>query len=145
MGQVEQAVGNFEKGFNCSQSVCSAYAEQFGLDRQTALKVAAGFGGGMGRLAGTCGVVTGAFMIIGLKYGTVDAKDKEAKEKTYERVREFAKRFTDRHGSILCKELLDCDISTPEGLQSAREQKLFATRCSELVKGAAEILAEMVT
>jgi len=144
MGQVEQAVACFEEGFNCSQSVCSAYAEQFGLDRETALKVAAGFGAGMGRLAGTCGAVTGAVMILGLKYGAVDAKDKEAKEKTYARVREFAKRFTDRHGSILCKELLDCDISTPEGLNYAKEQKLFATRCAQLVKDAAEILAEMV-
>ncbi len=144
MNQVERAVARFDEGFNCCQSVFSVYAEELGLDRETALKIATGFGGGMGRMAGTCGVVTGAFMIIGLKYGATDAEDKETKEKTYERVREFAKRFTDRNGALLCKELLDCDISTPEGHERAREQNLFSTRCSQFVKDAAEILNEML-
>ena len=71
----EQAVRKFGKGFNCSQAVLSVYAEEFGLCRETALKIACGFGGGMGRMALTCGVVTGAFMVIGLKYGNVDANE----------------------------------------------------------------------
>lgn len=144
MSQVEEAVARFEKGFNCVQSVFATYASQFGVDSEMALKIAVGFGGGMGRMAGTCGVVSGAFMSIGLKYGAIDAEDKEAKEKTYERVREFAKRFTDRNGSIVCKELLDCDISTPEGYQRAKEQDLFSTRCPQFVRSAAEILEEML-
>jgi len=144
VNQVEEAVACFEKGFNCSQAVCSTYAERFGLDRETALKIAAGFGGGMGRMAGTCGVVTGAFTIIGLKYGAIEAEDKEAKEKTYECVREFAKRFVDRNNSVFCKDLLDCDISTPEGHERAKEQELFSTRCPQFVRDAAEILEEML-
>jgi C_GCAxxG_C_C family probable redox protein len=144
MNPVERAVACFEEGFNCSQSAFSAYAEQFGVDRETALKIAAGFGGGMGRMAGTCGAVSGAFMVIGLKYGAVDGEDKPAKEKTYERVREFARRFTERNGSLLCKVLLDCDISTPEGYKRAKEQNLFSTRCSQFVRDAVEILEEML-
>jgi C_GCAxxG_C_C family probable redox protein len=144
MNQVEEAVARSKKGFNCAQSVFSPYAEQFGVNSEMALKIAAGFGGGMGRMAGTCGVVSGAFMIIGLKYGAIDAENKEAKEKTYERVRKFAKRFTDRNGSIVCKELLDCDISTPEGHERAREQNLFSTLCPQFVRSAAEILEEML-
>jgi C_GCAxxG_C_C family probable redox protein len=140
----EHARDYFEQGFNCAQSVCAAYAEHFGLDREIALRVSAGFGGGMGRLAGTCGAVSGAFMIIGLKYGAVQADDKESKENAYAQVREFAQRFTKRHGSLLCKELLGCDISTPEGYQRAKEEQLFTTRCPQLVQDAAEILEAMM-
>jgi C_GCAxxG_C_C family probable redox protein len=144
MSQVEEAVARFKKGFNCAQSVCSTYAEQFGVASETALKISAGFGGGMGRMAETCGAVSGAFMILGLKYGAIDSEDKEAKEKTYERVKEFAKRFTDRNGFLVCKELLDYDISTPEGHEQAKEQELFFTRCPQLVRSAAKILEEML-
>ena len=139
------ACARFEEGFSCSQAVFSAYAEQFGLDRETALKIAGGFGGGMGRMAQTCGAVTGAFMVIGLKYGAIDAEDKETKEKAYALVREFSDRFKSRHGSIVCQDLLGCDISKPEGERVAREQKLFKTICPKLVKDAAEILEEMLS
>ena len=134
----------FKEGFSCSQAVFSAYAEQLGLDRETALKISGAFGGGMGRMAQTCGAVTGAFMVIGLKYGAIDAEDKETKEKAYALVREFADRFKSRHGSIACQDLLGCNVSKPEGLKVAREQKLFETICPRLVKDAAEILEEML-
>ena len=75
MSRVEQAVSCFQGGFNCSQAVLSTYAQDFGLDREAALKLAAGFGGGMGRMAGTCGAVTGAFMVLGLKHGPTEAGD----------------------------------------------------------------------
>lgn len=140
----EQAVRKFRKGFNCSQAVLSVYAEEFGLCRETALKIACGFGGGMGRMALTCGAVTGAFMVIGLKYGNVDANEKERKEKTYGLVREFARRFEKRNGSSICRELLGCDISEPEGLRSAKENGLFTSVCPGLVREAVEILEEMM-
>lgn len=144
MDRVELAVSLFQKGFSCSQAVLAAYADCFGLDREVALRIAAGFGGGMGRMAGTCGAVTGAFMIIGLKYGSTETKDRQAKEKTHEAVREFAKRFISRNDSLVCKELLQCDISTPDGFQLAKEKKLSATVCSKLVRDAAQIVAEMI-
>ena len=144
MALKDLACACFEEGFSCSQAVFSAYAEQLGLDRETALKISGGFGGGMGRLALTCGAVTGAFMAIGLKYGAVEAGDQEAKDNTYALVREFADRFRSCHGSITCQELLGCDISKPEGLEMAREQGLFKTTCPRLVRDAAEILEEIL-
>jgi C_GCAxxG_C_C family probable redox protein len=124
--------------------VLAAYAPQFGLDRETALKVAGAFGGGMGRMGETCGAVTGALMVIGLRYGQAAAGDQQAKEKTYEVTREFADRFKDRHGCLDCRDLLGCDISTPEGMQQAREQQLFATRCSQYIQDAVEIVERLL-
>ena len=137
MSKVETAVARFEEGCSCAQAVFSAYAEGLGLDRQTAMKLSAGFGGGMGRMAQTCGAVTGAFLVLGLKHG---GEDHDAREKTYQMVREFAARFTARHGWLLCKDLMGCDISTPEGLQAFKDQKLRSGVCTGLVRDAAEIL-----
>ena len=97
------------------------------MDRQTAMKISAGFGGGMGRMAQTCGVVTGAFMVLGLRHG---GEDNDAREKAYLMVREFASEFQERYGSLLCKDLMDCDISTPEGMQTMKEKKLRSGICA---------------
>lgn len=144
MNQIETAVSCFKQGFSCSQAILSTFGEQFGLDRETALKLAAGFGGGMGRMAGTCGAVTGAFMVLGLKYGTVSPEDKQAKELTYKKVREFAVRFKEQNGSVECRELLGCEISTSEGLQIVKKKELISTLCPKFVRDAAEILEEML-
>jgi len=140
----EQAVNMFKEGSNCSQAIISVYAEDFGLSRENALKISRGFGGGMGRMAKTCGAVTGAFMVLGLKYGNADIHDKEARERIYGLVREFTRQFENRNGSIICRELLDCDISKPEGAQAATENGLFASVCPKMVGDAAEILEEMM-
>jgi C_GCAxxG_C_C family probable redox protein len=142
MSRIETAVSRFAEGYNCSQAVLSAYAGQFGLEDETALKLAAGFGGGMGRTAETCGAVTGAFMVLGLQCGQASPK-REAKEAIYCRIRECARQFRARHGALLCRELLECDISAPEGLQRARELELFSKTCPQFVRGACEILEEM--
>jgi C_GCAxxG_C_C family probable redox protein len=144
MERVELAMSLFEKGFSCSQAVLAAFGDRFGVEHEIALRIAAGFGGGMGRMAQTCGAVTGAFMLIGLKYGGIDPKDRQAKEKAHAVVREFANRFISRNEFVLCRELLGCDISTPEGYQFAKEKKLFATICPKYVKDAAEIVDEMI-
>jgi C_GCAxxG_C_C family probable redox protein len=109
-----------------------------------ALQIAQGFGGGMGRMAQTCGAVTGAFMVLGLKYGNADKHDKEAKERVYGLVREFVHRFESRNSSIVCRELLGCDISKPEGVMVAKENGLFTSVCPKMVREAAEILDEMI-
>ena len=144
MSNVERAVEYFGEGFNCSQSLCTAFAEEIGVDRDSALKIAAGFGGGMGRMAGTCGAVTGAFLVIGLKYGRIKAEDIEAKEKTYEFVLEFVKRFKSLNGSINCTELLGYDLGSPEGMKLAEEKELFTTVCPKLVQNAAEIIEQIL-
>jgi C_GCAxxG_C_C family probable redox protein len=142
--KIEKAVERFNNGFNCSQAVFGSYSEQFGLNFDRALKIATGFGGGM-RIGETCGAVTGAFMVLGLKYGNTTAQDRQAKEKTYEMIIEFTNRFKARNGSVVCRELLGCDISTQEGQKKARDEGLFSSVCPEMVKNAAEILEEMLT
>ncbi|MBA7619010.1 hypothetical protein ES703_26342 [subsurface metagenome] len=83
MSRIEKVVSSFKGNFNCAQSVFSSYAPQYGLDRDTALRLATGFGGGMGLMQNTCGAVSGAFMVIGLRYGMGINDDKDAREKTY--------------------------------------------------------------
>ena len=142
--RVELAVERFKKGFNCSQAVLGSYSEQFGLDCNQAFKVATGFGGGM-RMGETCGAVTGAFMVLGLKYGNTAAEDQKSKAKTYEKVVEYVNRFKVRNGSVICKDLLVCDISRPEGMKKAQKDGLFNSVCPKMVKDAAEIPEDMLT
>ena len=141
--KADQAVVCFNNGFNCSQAVFSTYAESLGLDPATALKIACGFGAGMGFTGETCGAVTGAFMLIGLKYGKFKPEDNQAKEKTYALVQEFAKRFRELHGSLKCKELLPYDISVPGEADKAKAEGLYTTVCPKLVRSAAEIVEEI--
>jgi C_GCAxxG_C_C family probable redox protein len=111
MNNIDHAVSCFKEGFNCAQALLSTYGSQFGLDQEMALKAAGAFGGGMGRMGETCGAVTGAFMIIGLRHGKIKSEDEQTKEKAYSLVREFVEKFKSRNGSVLCRELLGCDIS----------------------------------
>ncbi len=143
MNRIDLAVSFYNKGGNCSQAVLAAYSEQFGFSCDKAFSLGAGFGGGM-RMGRTCGAVTGAFMVLGLKNGAAGPEDKEAKDKTYEMVKEFTKRFTSRNGSVSCKELLGCDITSEEGMKIANEKDLFSTLCPKLVREAAEIIEEML-
>jgi C_GCAxxG_C_C family probable redox protein len=142
--KVEATVSCFRKGFTCSQAILSTYGGEFGLERETALKLASGFGAGMGRLGEVCGAVTGALLVIGLKHGQTEAKDKETKEKTYARVRDFSSRFKARHGSLLCRELLSCDLGTAEGMALARQKGYFTEICPRFVRAAAEILEDVL-
>ncbi|HOW43169.1 MAG TPA: C-GCAxxG-C-C family protein [Candidatus Omnitrophota bacterium] len=140
MKKVDDAVFCFKEGFSCSQAILSAYGKELGIDNKTALKIASAFGGGMARMGETCGAVTGAFMVIGLKY----AVDKNSKDKVYAVVKEFVDGFKARNRSIVCKELLGYDMSTPEGMNAIKEKKLVGTICPKLVKDAAEILEQIL-
>lgn len=140
----KHSVECFNKGFNCAQAVFSTYCKQLGLDSETALRIAGSFGGGMGYTGETCGAVTGALMLIGLKHGKVNVEDNAAKEKTYDLVQEFSKRFKSINGSVRCTELLGCDISTGIGMQRAKDTQLFSTICPKLVKDSSEIIEELL-
>ncbi len=144
MSRVKKAVSYFAEGFSCSQSILASYCPEFGLDRELALKIATGFGGGMGRLGDTCGAVSGAIMIIGLKYGSFKIGDMESKEKTYGLVRKYMDDFIRVNGSTKCNKLLDCDISTPDGMRHGYENNLFKTLCPDFVKSSAEILEKLL-
>jgi C_GCAxxG_C_C family probable redox protein len=144
MNNVEKAVSLFMKGFRCSQAILSTYGTQCGLETELALKLASPFGAGMGSLGNTCGAVTGAYMVLGLKYGNSKVTEIKKKEKAYEVVKEFVKRFKSRNDTILCRELLNCDLSTPEGRNRAIEEKLFIELCPKFVQDSAEILEEIL-
>ena len=144
MSKVDETLACFDEGFNCAQAVFSVYNEQLGMDRVTALKLPCGLGGGMGHLAETCGAVTGAFLLIGLKYGKYKAEDALSKEKTYEVVREFADKFKELHGSIKCRELLGCDVGTSEGRAEMAEKGLYKTLCRGLVADSAKLIEEIL-
>ena len=144
MSMVERAAAFFDEGYNCSQAILATYGPALGLPRDLALRLADSFGGGISGLGETCGAVSGALMVIGLQNGRLEAQDIEAKDRTREAGQEFVKRFEARNGSIMCRALLACDISTPEGLARAREEGLFAARCPALVRSAAEILEGII-
>jgi C_GCAxxG_C_C family probable redox protein len=140
MGKAQQAVALHGKGCNCAQAVLCAFAGELGLEEQAALRIATGFGGGMGRTGSTCGAVTGAYMVLGLARGMRDPEEKSRKDATYTLVQEFAERFRKRQGAVECRELLGVDVGTAEGLKRAHEQDLFSTRCNELIRDAVTVL-----
>ena len=143
MSDVETAVGLFRDGCACSQAILGVYGPRLGLDENRAVRVAAGFAGGM-RLGETCGAVTGAFMVLGLAYCSDDCRTAEGRKAAYGAILSFADRFRQRHGSLVCKELLGCDISTPEGAKTAVEKGLYRSKCVDLVRGAAELVEGML-
>jgi C_GCAxxG_C_C family probable redox protein len=142
MSNVSRAVELFRDGCACSQAILAVYGPPLGLSRETAMRVAAGFAGGM-RLGETCGAVTGAIMVLGLRHATENCQTPAARAEVYARVVEFARRFRERTGSLVCRELLGCDISTPDGMKQAQERDLFKTACPKFVEDAATILEQM--
>lgn len=144
MSNVEDAVAYFAEGFSCAQAVCAAYAPLFGMEREMALRAAGACGGGMGRTGQTCGAVTGAVIVIGLKHGKTQAADNATREKCYALAADFLRRFEARHGALTCPALLGCHIGTPGGYAMAHEKQLFTTVCADLVRDAAEILETLL-
>ncbi len=138
------AEARFVQGYSCSQAVFSALAERRGIAPEVALRVAAGFGGGLAHCGRTCGCVTGAIMAIGLGQTDISPEGNRAgKEKTYEASRRFLRAFEERNGSTVCLELLGCDISTAEGHAEAVRKGLFRSRCAKLVRDAVELVEGM--
>ena len=96
----------FEEGANCSQAVLCAFANECGLTEKDAMRIASGFGGGMGRMREICGAVSGMTLVANLLYGNTDPADKAAKDRHYARIQQLAKAFQEQNGSIICRELL---------------------------------------
>ena len=132
---VKKAVDYYKGGLYCSQAILGAFCEKYGLDKETAFRVSSGLNSGL-RRAEACGAVTGAVLVIGLKYG-------DSKAVCNAKTEEYIKNFTDKNKSIICRDLLDCDISTSAGIEKAISEKLFTTRCLDLVTSAAQVLVDM--
>mgnify|MGYP001465050665 CR=1 FL=1 len=144
MNRSERALNYYSKGFNCAQSVIVSFADILKLDEETALRLASGFGGGMGRMQQTCGAVTGAFMVIGFLKGKFKSDDQESSAITNSIIQEFSKRFATIHGSINCKALIKFDLNSEEELAQAKEADVFNKKCTFFVKEAVEILEEIL-
>lgn len=144
MTRPEDAAAYFNEGFSCSQAVVSTFSEDFGLDKETARKISCGFGAGIGRSGNICGAVTGAILVIGLKYGKGTAGDDAAKEKTYTLVQEFLRKFRAKNGSINCTELLGYDLRDPEQRKQAHVSKAVASKCPGFTRDAVMILEQIL-
>ncbi len=135
------AVETFLAGYNCAQAVLSAFSDELGLDPDTALRLATGFGAGMARLQGVCGAVSGGIIAIGLRHGRGEGQDRTPTEETYQKARELMAQFESRHGTLICRELLGgCDLNTDEGQRSFRESGLMHTVCAGCVRTVADAL-----
>ena len=130
------AVGHFAGGYNCCQSVLLSLCGPAGLDAALAVRLATGFGVGMAR-GGVCGAVSGAVMALGLFGGGGGPDGRAAKTATYARTKVLYDRFFECHGSIICRDLICLDPSTPEGLELANRERRFHTVCVPLVRNAA--------
>lgn len=144
MIKTDLALSFFRRGFSCSQAVAAAFAADFGLDEELLLRLSQPFGGGIARQADWCGALTGAFLVAGLKHGRTRPEDDAARDRTYALVRELTARFGARHGHLKCRDLLGCDIGTPEGQKKADELKLHRTNCEAYVRDAVALLEELL-
>lgn len=144
--RVEKAICLFKCGYNCSQSVFAAYADLFGMDEKTALRVSAGLGGGVGRAREVCGTVSAAAMLIGMKYGATDGDDREGKKKCYEVVQEFIAEFKKTNHSIVCRELLGLDTDNNKNpVPDARTAEYYKKRpCVQIVEDSARAIEKVL-
>ena len=134
MTKVEKSEELFKSGMNCSQAVFCAFADEFGMDSETAAKVSSGLGGGVGRTREVCGAVTGAALVLGMRHGP----DKNA---VYPAVQDFIAKFKAECGSVVCRELLAGTGATTGGTAEERTKEYYRKRpCVELVKLAAGLL-----
>ena len=140
MERSEHAKELFLSGSNCAQSVLLSFAEDFGYSKELALKVSAGFGGGMGKEQGPCGAVTGAIMVLGILEGEKASDNDQLKTQTYNSVKEFLKEFTDDFQTTNCWELTGCDFKTDAGNEKFKDEGVMEKICAPCVKRAVEIL-----
>lgn len=143
MTKTEKALDLFSNNFNCSQSVFTAFAPDFGIDEELALKLSTSFGGGA-RNGEICGAVSGALMVIGLKYGHYQSDNSEQKSKAYAISVEFTKRFKEANKSIICRDLLGYNLTVPEEMACIKEKGLFGDICPKMVKSAVQLLEEIL-
>ena len=142
--RIERASDYFKSGYNCSQSVVAAFADLYGFTEEQAFRMAASFGGGIGRMRETCGAACGLFLLAGLETGATDGADREGKAANYALVQELAAEFKKRNGSLNCGELLGLVKKAPvSSVPEERTAQYYAKRpCAKMVEDAARIWVE---
>lgn len=142
----ETAISKFIEGYNCAQSVFYSFCDELQLDQELALKIACGFGAGMGRKQEVCGAVTGGIMVIGAKVGRGSKDDKAVTEATYQKTRDFIDRFSKLNGAVTCRDLLGgCELMTEEGQRHFKDNDLLNKVCKPCIQSTVEILAKVVS
>ena len=143
--RVERAVENFMAGSGCCQSVVAAFADLYGLDDTLAKKIAAGFGGGVGRMRMMCGAVSGIVMLVGLDCGQTEGSDREGKSACYKIIQELLAKSKEENGSLICAEILGLkgyEKVHSNYVASARTAEYYKSRpCVAKVESAARIFA----
>ena len=141
----ERAVSKFAEGYNCAQAVLFSFCDDLGLDKDKALKMACGFGAGMGRKEEVCGAVTGGIMVIGAKYGRGENEDRKVTDNTYKKIRELMDKFSEKHGTYICRQLLNnCELTTEEGQKIFKENDYLNKVCKPCVRSVVEILENII-
>jgi len=141
----ETASEKFLSGYNCAQSVLWTFAPRVNIVPDAALKIACGFGAGMGRRQEVCGAVTGGILALGLKFGRGEAQDRTATEETYAKTQELMRRFEAAHGSCNCRELLaECDLTTEAGRAAFKDNDLLNATCVPCVRTVCDILDDIL-
>jgi C_GCAxxG_C_C family probable redox protein len=145
MTRSERAVSIFSEGYNCAQSVLFSFSDDLGIAGDTALRIASGFGGGIGRMQEVCGAVTGGVMVIGARYGRGEGDDRSASCIAYAKTRELMCRFAERHGSYCCSTLLSgCELMTEEGRKAYSDNGYCSTVCTPCVRSVVDILEHIL-
>ena len=141
----EIAVEKFLEGFNCAQSVLYSFCDDLHFEKNTALKISCGFGAGMGLQGEVCGAVTGGIMVLGTKYGRGEQDEQTAMYVTYAKTSELMSQFNKRHGTCICRKLIDgCDLTTKEGQKQFMEKDLLIKSCKPCVQSVVEILENLI-
>lgn len=145
MTRRERAVSAFMQGYNCAQSIVLAFADLLPVDESALSRLSSSFGGGMGRLREVCGAVSGMFMVAGLLYGYDGPEVGQVKAEHYAKIQELAHRFEEKHGSIVCRELLGLAVRRDVPVPEARTAEYYKKRpCPEMIGEAAEILEQFI-
>jgi len=141
---IGKAVSHFKDGYNCAETILMTFAESSGMINNNIIpRIATGFGGGIGRRGSVCGALSGAVMALGLKYGRDTVKEKERAENCIQKALECYTRFNKKFGTILCYDLIKCDLSTPEGYKQFRKSGLRETNCTKYIREAMQILLDL--
>jgi C_GCAxxG_C_C family probable redox protein len=143
MSKKNLAEGKFHSGYNCAQSVLVSFVPQLNIDENTALQISSGFGAGMGRTQKTCGALTGAYMVLSLKYGKQHPADDVPDDKVVDLIQDFTQKFEDEHGFTNCRDLLKVDLKTKAGQDEFQKKDLHNKVCTLCVNSAVSLLEEV--
>lgn len=141
----EIAVQKFKKGYNCAQAVFYSFCDDLKIEKDIALKLASGFGRGMGRKEEVCGAISGGILVIGTKYGRGEKEGRAATKRSYKKTQELMDQFAAIHGTYICRQLLNgCELTTWAGQLYFKKNDLMNKTCTRCVQNVVEILEEIL-